>query len=219
MKSKINLLIRFFFIINLASFLATGCKKDNAPVTVTDIVGNVYQTVTIGSQVWMAENLKTTEFYDGSPIANLTRSNDWVSSDNPAYCWYDNDEANNKPLYGALYNYQAVKYGKLCPTGWHIPDDSEWTTLINYLGGDSLSAIKLKSTSTLPWALHATNESGFSALAGGYRWDSFYNLTYGGFWWSSSSTSTVNSHLQLLYRSTMVAYNYGYGFSVRCIKD
>ncbi len=105
-----------------------------------DIDGNIYKTVQIGTQTWMAENLKTTRYNDGSPIilgnggpAGYTK---WFDLQEGAYCWYDNDAKTYKDAYGAIYNWHAVGTGKLCPTGWHVPTYSEWTTLITFLGGE-----------------------------------------------------------------------------------
>jgi len=139
--------------------------------TVTDYEGNVYQTITIGTQTWMAENLKSTTYNDGTPIPFVTDGTAWGALSTPAYCWNNNDEASYKNLYGALYNWHSVNTGKLCPTGWHIPTDTEWTTLTTFLGGVSAGG-KLKETGTTHWSspnTGATNESGFTALPGGHR--------------------------------------------------
>jgi uncharacterized protein (TIGR02145 family) len=96
--------------------------------TVTDIEGNVYNTVTIGKQVWMAENLKTTRLNDNTEIPLHSDNKDWKALFSPAYFWYDNEEEANKNTYGALYNWYSVNTHKLCPAGWHIPDDREWIT-------------------------------------------------------------------------------------------
>jgi uncharacterized protein (TIGR02145 family) len=111
--------------------LMLSCKKDKPepPVTsVTDADGNVYQAVKIGTQTWMAENLRTTKFSDGTPIPNVTDNAAWGNTATSAYCWYNNDIANATP-YGALYNWYTVNSGKLAPTGWHIPTTAEWQTL------------------------------------------------------------------------------------------
>jgi len=123
--------------------LSGSCKKkDNnnpTPSTVTDIDGNVYHIVAIGTQVWMAENLKTTKYNDGTFIPLVTDSTAWGNLSTPGYCWYNNDAATYKNTYGALYNWFTVNTGKLSPKGWHIPSDTEWETLITYLGGESLA--------------------------------------------------------------------------------
>ena len=192
---------------------------------VSDTDGNVYLTVKIGEQVWMAENLKTTKYNDGTSIPNVTNNAAWVGLTTGAYCWYNND-VNNKNIYGALYNWYAVSTNKLAPEGWHIATDSDWSTLSNYLGGNVLSGGKLKEIGTTHWLSPnngATNESGFSALPGGYRYDggSFTLITAGGYWWSSTVSSvTTAQSLGLGYDSSDLhrgsGYKYG-GFSVRCI--
>ncbi len=220
MKSRNNLLRYLSLIIFFTAFILNGCKKNKDEITVTDSDGNLYHTVTIGSQVWFVENLKTTKYNEGTSIPNIITPNDWVSINSAGYCWYNNDPAANKEPYGALYNFPAMSTGKLCPVGWHVPDNNEWTSLIGHLGGDSISYKKLKVVDSTPWGTGATNESGFSAFPGGYRWGSFYNLSFGGFWWSTSSTSKLSSYFFLMEgKSEVVAYNYGYGFSVRCLKD
>jgi uncharacterized protein (TIGR02145 family) len=191
--------------------------------TVTDIDGNVYNTVTIWTQVWMKENLKTTKYNDGTSIATIP-----TYDTTPSYSWYDYDPANFN-TYGALYNQYTVISGKLCPTGWHIPSDKEWTTLTDYLGGDSVAGVKLKEIDTVHWVspnTGATNESGFTALPGGYRFTNKFCFDMGshGYWWSatvdsssgnlfcrsmSSNSSNVQRHLP--------PQNYLW-YSVRCLE-
>ena len=125
------------------SFLLSFFSCEKEPEIVTNIEGNVYKTVTIGSQVWMSENLKTTKLNDGTDIPSVTSNTEWAELSTPGYCYYDNSWS-NALIYGALYNWHTVNTGKLCPTGWHVPTDEEWTTLITYLGGDTLVGGKLK---------------------------------------------------------------------------
>jgi len=145
-----------------------------APETgsVTDIDGNVYQTVKIGNQWWMMENLKVTSYRNGEAIPNVTDTTEWYNLTTGAYCYYDND-AYNTTIYGRLYNWYSINDSRsIAPTGWHVPTDEEWTTVINYLGGESVAGGKLKENGTTHWTSPnngATNESGFSALPGGYR--------------------------------------------------
>jgi uncharacterized protein (TIGR02145 family) len=169
--------------------------------TVTDIEGNIYNTVTIGTQVWMAENLKSTKYKDGTSIPNVTDGSAWAGLTSGAYCWYNND-IGNKSIYGALYNWFAVNTGKLCPVGWHVSSDNEWTILSNYLGGISVAGGKMKSVAG--WSnpnTGANNSSGFSALPGCYRhYTGTFNNILGefGYWWSStefSTTEAYNRHL------------------------
>ena len=196
--------------------------------TVTDIDGNVYQTVTIGSQVWMADNLATTRFNDGTSIPQVKNDTAWGSLLTPAYCWYFNDGVTYKYSYGALYNWYAVNTGKLAPAGWHVPTDDEWTILFTYMGGDSIAGGKMKSMSSL-WHTPntgATNSSGFSAAPGGYRnsYDgSFYLYTMFGVWWSSTEIyDNASSYHTLGYNSTKVTHGMNMqstGYSVRCVKN
>jgi uncharacterized protein (TIGR02145 family) len=137
---------------------------------VTDIDGNVYSTVTIGTQVWMAEDLKTTHYTDGTPIPYVTDNPEIVNLKSGAYCWFNNEES-NKTIYGAVYNWYATA-DKLCPVGWHVSTYSDWATLIDYCGGWELAGGKLKEAGAIHWDAPntgATNETGFTALpAGGH---------------------------------------------------
>src|ERR1035437_6837240 len=171
----------------LISIMLVSCSKKDDPNntvnTVTDKDGNVYHTVTIGTQTWMAENLKTTQYNDGTSIPYVTDNTAWSILSTPAYCWYSNDAATYKNKYGALYNWYTVNTGKLAPTGWHVPTDAEWTTLTNYVTanlGTSLNVAKALAATT-DWTidtydagaigndLSKNNSTGFSALPGGYR--------------------------------------------------
>jgi uncharacterized protein (TIGR02145 family) len=199
---------------------------------VTDCSGNIYKTVNIGNQIWMAENLRTTRFNDCTQI-NLVEEN-WGSSDDPAYCWYNNDPTSFMEVYGALYNWSAVNTGKLCPIGWHVPTDEEWTTLSSYLGDESLVGGKLKEIGFAHWIdpnVGATNETGFTALPGGFRYPgvkSGYSEEFGyvgqnGLWWSSTEILPTRSWGRDLVYNSSGLYRYSEiqndGFSVRCLKD
>ena len=199
----------------------------------SDIDGNQYNVVKIGSQVWMKENLKTTKYNDGASIPLVTLNTDWSALTTPAYCWYNNDAATYKDTYGALYNWyvtDAASNGNknVCPANWHVPSDAEWTTLTNYLGGESVSGGKLKETGTSHWQspnTGATNESGFSALAGGTRYTSgtFDIIGVYGYWWSSTATSPTFAYYRNLLYNYSYIYRYDYnkrtGSSVRCLRD
>lgn len=166
---------------------------------ITDIDGNVYHTVKIGTQTWMVENLKTTKFNDGTTIPHVSDNITWSTLVTPAYCW-NNNLVSNKDTYGALYNWYAVNTGKLCPKGWRVPTDTDWTILANFLGGEtydnnnfeSKTGGKLKESGTIHWSSPnegATNETGFTGLPGGGR--SSYNGNFSGLrtwgeWWSST---------------------------------
>jgi uncharacterized protein (TIGR02145 family) len=191
---------------------------------VTDTEGNIYKTILIGAQVWMAENLASTKFNDGTDITWATNINDWNLATNPAYSWYNNITVS----YGALYNWYAVNSGKLCPSGWHVPTDDEWTALSTYLGGSVVAGSKLKETGTVHWQSPnsgATNISGFTALPGGYR---YYNGTFNsikryGYWWTSTENSTSNAYGRDMYHGysnlDRISSDKRSGASIRCIKD
>jgi uncharacterized protein (TIGR02145 family) len=196
--------------------------------TVTDKDGNVYKTITIGNQIWMAENLKTTKFRNGDPIPKVLANNDWSALTSGAYCWYNNDVA-NKTCYGALYNWYAVNDSRnIAPLGWHIPSDEEWTALANFLQGKSQAGGKLKETGLTHWSdpnSNATNSSGFCALPGGYRAKDgvFKNLSFCGCWWATTEyTKSVGWYRYVDYGTGTIYSVSTYksnGFSIRCIKD
>ena len=205
-----------------------GSEVSFTPGTVTDIDGNVYHYIVIGTQTWMVENLKTTKYRNGDPILNVTVNASWVALATGAYCWYNNDEA-NKVTYGGLYNWFAVADSRnLAPVGWHVPTDTEWNTLIDFLGS-GVGGGKLKEIGISHWLTPntaATNSSGFTALPGGCR--SYPNGTSGGvgyygYWWSSMAYDTSGAWLRFLTYSSAdvgrIYYNKKYGFSVRCVRD
>jgi uncharacterized protein (TIGR02145 family) len=192
-----------------------------------DYDGNAYPTFMIGTQEWMGENLRVTHYRDGTAIPDVTDNTLWGSLITGAYCWYNNDQSVNAK-YGILYNWYAVNDSrKLCPAGWHVPSDAEWTTLTTYLGGESIAAGKMKSVSAL-WIspnTDATNNSGFSGFPGGYcnTTGSFNYLGYYGYWWSATEDNgTYAWYRNLIYVNSYVGRNYlykAYGFSVRCVRD
>jgi len=196
--------------------------------TVTDRDGNIYNTVRIGTQVWLKQNLKTTKYNDGTSIPNITVNTDWQAVTTPGYCWYNNN-VSYKSVYGALYNWYSVNTAKLCPTGWHVPTDAQWTTLATYLGGESVAGGKLKEAGTTHWIspnTGATNSSGFTALPGGYRDGTgpYYIIGYNGYWWSSTQYSTTPNawNRSIPFGSTNVFRNLDqerHGFSVRCLRN
>ena len=233
MKKKSGIIIYAFAIFGLLLMITYGCKsKDensnpNLPLTVTDIDGNVYNTIAIGNQVWMTENLKTTKFNDGSSIPLITDNTVWNYLSSPGYCFNNNDSVINKNVYGALYNWYSVNTGKLAPIGWRIPTKDDWNALIFSLGGDSIAGGKLKETAQLHWQIPnvgATNEIGFTALPGGIRGNagSFINTGYLCFWWSNTLSGTSDA-LSFTVNNSKVSidmngHNKGNGFSIRCIK-
>ena len=214
--------------------------------TVNDIDGNGYDIVTIGSQVWMVQNLDVTHYRNGDPIPNITDNTQWSKLTTGAYCNYNNDSGIAK-IYGRLYNaYAIIDNRNICPEGWHIPSDAEWTTLENYLGVANAGG-KMKEAGSkhwldeLNWAdayKDVTNESGFSALPGGGReMDGSFNESFIssigdiGNWWSSEIIATSYYPYDLSLNSRYILNNctplytpsaprfIQEGFSVRCIKD
>jgi len=200
------------------------------PVTVADIDGNVYQTVTIGTQVWMSENLKVTQYHDSTAIPNVSDAGKWTELTTGAYCNFNN-EISNAATYGCMYNFYAVADSRnLCPTGWHVPTDSEWTTLETFLGYSSPTpGGNLKEAGTSHWIspnTGADNSSGFSALPGGYRDNSngrFYYLGIDGYWWSASEYYALHAFCRKLFYYDASVYRTTYSkldaFSVRCVRD
>lgn len=189
--------------------------------------GQEYKWVKIGTQIWMAENLRTSKYNDGTAIPNVTDTKIWTNLKTPGYCWYNND-LSNKYIYGSLYNWYAINTAKLAPIGWHVPTDAEWTTLTNYLGDDSKAGGKLKAKGTLHWHTPnagATNETGFTALPAGRRYynDSFNYVGYDGLWWSYTEVSKSNAWgRSIYYNSSNISRDFYFkegGFSVRCVKD
>lgn len=194
----------------------------------TDVDGNEYVIVKIGDQIWMAENLKTTRYNDGSSIPLVTDSASWGNMTTAAYCWYSNNEVYYGKTYGALYNFYTVETDKLCPTGWHVPTVDEWNELADFAGGATIAGGKLKETGTAHWIspnTGATNDFEFTALPSGKRniAGSFSNIGEDGFWWSSIANTSTRSFQKRTYYN---AVNLGSdasgepnssGFSVRCI--
>ena len=200
---------------------------------ITDVEGNSYKTVYIGTQQWMAENLKVTKYNDGSIIPNISDDTQWKNNITGAWAYYNNDVVNNAK-YGKLYNLYAVSSStngnnKVCPTGWHVPTDDEWTVLVDYLDGSVVAGGKMKDVGTTSWNspnTNASNTSLFTGLPGGFR-RSVGNFDYigvFGYWWTSTKDYSGNA---AWYRSVS---NYsgnaernsiinGFGFSVRCIRD
>ena len=192
--------------------------------SVTDVDGNVYPTVIIGLQEWMTKNLKTVRYNDLTDIPLVSDDLEWSNLTSPGYCLYNNIVA----TYGNLYNWYTVNTGKLCPVGWHVPGDEEWTTLITNLGGESVAGGKLKEAGTSHWAnpnTGASNARGFVALPGGYRSYSgeFSSITFEGNWWSATGNPpTIAMPRGMSYNSISI-YNPGFskrsGFAVRCVRD
>jgi uncharacterized protein (TIGR02145 family) len=214
-------------------------NQPEAPVT--DIDGNVYQTVRIGTQVWMKENLKVSKYRNGSSIPTGLTNSQWSSTTSGAFTVYNNDQTNNT-TYGKLYNWYAVADSRgLCPTGWHVPNDAEWKTLETIIGmpvneldnvgargvGPGIGGL-LKSTSTL-WASpnsNASNSTGFSALPSGDRTYTgfFENIGAISFWWTSTEVSPGGAMDRNLYTNNAgIGRGNGLfkqmGMTVRCLKN
>jgi len=228
--------IQLLLLAGLLLTVVTACDKTDdqssdspSAETVKDADGNIYNTIKIGSQIWMAENLKTTKYRNGDPIEIVTDNSDWANLSTGAYCNYNN-ETSNSSTYGRLYNWYAVSDSRnIAPIGWHVPTDAEWKTLTTYLGGEIVAGGKLKEIGTTHWKTPnsgADNSTSFTALPGGYRFSSigtFTNIGMLGDWWSSTANYEDSAYLQFLIFNMGTLYrDYGYkgdGFSVRCIKD
>ncbi len=216
-----------FVVILAGSLLFIGCgnsTKSGKIGKVKDIDGNEYSTIIIGTQVWMTENLKTTKYNDGKLIPNVTVDSIWSKLKTDAYSWYNNDSTTTKATLGALYNWNTINTGKLCPTGWHVPSDKEWRHLTDYLGGENVAGSDLKTTTGWNKGGNGTNSSGFSAIPAGYRSSkgSFSSRGISGYWWSSTP-NPENSWYCVIFSKDFTAYKYygqrESGFSVRCVKN
>jgi uncharacterized protein (TIGR02145 family) len=223
--------------------LAISCTKENNTIQFTDISSTSelvtnsdepvkYTYVKIGTQKWMTKNLDVTHYRNGDSIPCVKSHSEWATLKTGAWCWYNNDSASYAATYGKLYNWYAVHRRGFAPAGWHVPSDAEWDTLIMFLGGYTVAGGKLKDTGTIEagtglWYKPnkgATNETGFTALPGGWRSSKgiFDDIGRFGFW----RTSTENFKDALSRR--MVSYEGNIyssvdskknGFSVRCVKD
>jgi uncharacterized protein (TIGR02145 family) len=213
-------------VLLIVSTVLHSCKKEENDNTVTDIDGNKYTSVSIGTQIWLVENLKTTKCNDGAQITGATDNTIWANLSTPSYCWYNNDTS-NKDAYGALYNWYAVNTGNLCPAGWHVPTYADIYELASYIG--FTGGGKLKEFGTMHWLspnTGATNGTGFTALPGGLHYASgaFDSMGVRGEWWWIPDEPGYQGMLSLVYESTDILSGYGNyeetrGASVRCLKD
>lgn len=247
MKSTKTIFIVFVVMTIIIGF--NSCKEEKkdeptpTPTTVTDADGNVYHTITIGTQTWMVENLKVTKYNDGTPIPNVTEAMAWFSQITGAWCNYNNNETNDS-IYGKLYNWYAVNTGKLAPAGWHIPTDTEWITLKNYVianfstSGSVAKALAAKTDwqattdndevteDAVGNDLTKNNSTGFTALPGGMR-DShghFDCISKTSYWWSYTQYDTSPTFGRFMdYCIGALGNNENFnkviGLSVRCVKD
>jgi len=232
--NKPDSLFMLSILLALLIVLTISCKKDdndNDPLetgTLNDIEGNTYETVKIGNQWWMAENLRTSLLNDSTSIQFASENSAWINSTSPAFCWYENNFSVFGSRYGALYNWHVVNTGKLCPDGWRVPGNNDWLTLTDHLGGVEIAAGKLKETGTTHWIspnTGATNESGFTALPGGVRGSdgTFFSIGLYGYWWTTNSQSAGLADGKFIYYAGIDVgqdqYDKKTGFSVRCVKD
>lgn len=198
-------------------------------LTLTDADNNIYNTTTIGSQVWITENLKTTRYNDGTAIPLAEGNTSWSGLSTPGYCWYENDPSANKDIYGALFNWYTVNSGKLCPAGWHVPSEQEWTSLFQFLGQQSGSRLT-EGGYDLPTPIlysdplateDASNGSGFSAKWSGTRSANSSFYTSRCTLWSRTENASQNSLYVLISesQSLLMTGEKGSGLPVRCLKD
>ncbi|MFZ4400759.1 MAG: fibrobacter succinogenes major paralogous domain-containing protein [Bacteroidales bacterium] len=239
MKNKAKFYYYPLIVVGFLLIFTYGCKKSDdsstvtptpVPTTVTDIDGNVYQTVTVGTQVWLKQNLKVSRFRNGDTITNVTDGVTWSNITTAACCDFGNNSSNSI-TYGRLYNFYAANDSrKIAPLGWHVSTDADWTKLKTYLGGDNIAGGKLKETGTLHWSspnTAATNSSGFTAIPGGFRemdgsFDNSNMLRVGIYWTTTSFNSTSAWYLALNYDAAVVGRDKGStnrGYSLRCVKD
>jgi len=246
MKVHFSTYLRICFYCFLICYFNDSCKKDsnnsnseNSSETVTDIDGNIYHTIKIGSQIWLVENLQVVHYRNGDPVLNVTGDSNWITCDTGAYCNYDNNLSYVKS-YGRLYNWFAVNDPRiLSPLGWHIPTDNEWKQLEIYLGltqeqadghgyRGTIEGGKLKEAGTEHWIYPnsgASNSYGFTGLPGGYRTSEFKILSVEGLWWTSSKTDYDEGIFRgLSCNDARIGRGYYFqdktlGLSVRCVKD
>ena len=214
-------------------FLTNNCKKDlnNAIIIIgQDQDSNFFSAETIGSQVWITRNLRTFRYLNRVRIGTTTHSTlDITAEATPKYQWAYGGDESKVETYGRLYTWYAITdTRKLCPDGFHVPSDEEWTILISLAGGEDSGGGKLKETGTNLWMTPntgATNESGFNALPAGYRscYGRFRDMNFSGFWWSSSEASDSSAYGWGMFSSNGQVHRYNFskkdGLSVRCIKD
>ncbi|MFY0690209.1 MAG: cadherin domain-containing protein [Cyclobacteriaceae bacterium] len=223
-----------------------GGYSPPAEIAVSDADGNDYSGVVIGTQVWMGENMATTKYNDGTTIPKVTDNTAWSNLTTPGYAWYDNDSATNAPTYGTLYNWYAVETGELCPTGWHVPSDTEWTTLEDYLiangynydGTTSGNKLAKSISTSAGWSASGVegtignsdfpakqNASSFGAVPGGFRWGdgTFTGLGSNTLWSTSTESSSSNNWGRYMQNNqTYVdrsSNDKNIGMSIRCIRD
>lgn len=225
MKNDFSKLIYSFLALSFTLLLTSSCEQK-----LTDIDGNIYKTVKIGDQVWMAENLRVTRYNNGDPIETTNPANIDISDlVEPKFQWVFGGKEELAATYGRLYTwYAATDARKICPEGWHVITDAEWAKLYNYFGGKSVAGGKLKEAGTEDWAhpnTDASNSSGFTARPGGGRGSNgaFGGVNYYGAWWGTvEKDSLVAGYWHLYYNTSALKrtdFHKNSGFSVRCVRD
>jgi len=247
MKKKI-ININVYLILVILSTYISSCRKENVNELnmqqfnkalnygeVFDIDSNKYATIKIGQQTWMAENLRTSRYANGDTIQNCTEALEWINLTSGSWAHFNNNSSFNL-LHGKLYNWYAVNDQRnICPTGWHVPSDEEWSLLLNFLGGSNSAGHKLKSRLNGAWATEyqgqtgvghdPSNESGFSAIASGSRGTNgqFILMTYRGSFWSTMEYNTTEAFYREIFWNGDGIGRYNDkktdGYSCRCIKD
>lgn len=228
MKKILSLILSFIGLFFL--FYFSGCKDKNPDPDIVDGEGNIYQTITIGTQTWLKENLKTTKYLNGDAIPTTKIATvDIGTGATEKFQWSYLGNDSNTNLYGRLYTWHVANDRRgICPKGWHVPDEKEWNTLISYLGGENIAAVKLKESSALFWKesdAQATNESGFTAYPSGMRsYDGFFSEAgEKAAWWTAKSPDKDNAfYREIRYDDSSVltkSESKNSALSVRCIKD
>lgn len=218
MKNSITKIAIAFLAFNTISLSnSTSAFAQSTPAaSITDAEGNSYRTIKIGNQTWMVDNLRTTKYNDGTPIATVSEIGDLRKSTMPAYSLHNNGNAN----YGNLYNWYAVATNKLAPKGWHIPSKQDWDLLLNYLGGFSKAGDKMKANNWSP-----NGVSGFDGMPAGFLANSgmFTNVGNAAFWWSSRERNATQGDYVKIMSSMPSALSNGavkqFFLSVRCVKN
>jgi len=228
-QNRMTIMRKMIFLLTI--FAIVACEKEKTK-TLTDIDGNSYKTVTIGNQIWMAENLRVTKYPAGTQIPNVTECADWqaLGANAEAYCFYEN---NSKNQYGAYYTYAAAM--KACPTGWHLPTKNEWEEVKIYLYNNSFNGVEgsaLKAGTGWNNNGNGNDNFGFSALPAGQRYrgmisneciGQFYFIGEVGKWWSATEYDKNFAYYRWLSSTSNIFYegteSDKTGFAARCVKD
>lgn len=227
----------FYYIEMMGGFINYYADKteelekmllESGQYKISDIDGNLYRIVKIGEQYWMAENLKTTRFNDGSQIPFVPDDIEWQSLSTGAFCWYNNEMNLYAPIYGALYNLYSVQSEKICPEGWHVSSFDEWAELCDFIGGFAEAGGKLKEISITHWQnpnTGATDSYKFTARPGGFRGNDgrYYEIGDYGYWWGPHYNDNGVYQNFIMGYNSLIVFSYSSdpknGYSVRCVKD